>query len=263
MDYEVLNLERREHVAIITLNRPEIMNALSPQLTAEFHRVLDEVGGEKDIRAIVITGNGRGFCSGADVTSWAEARADGQRAPAVSDDPRGIVELAPHMRKIPQPVIAAVNGVAAGAGLGVALAADFRIGSEHARFSSIFVKRSLVPDTAASYTLPKLVGHGVAAEMALTGNIYDAQWALEKGLVNRIVPANELLDTAISLANDIANNPPIVVRSIKRLIDSWYEDLDDVIIRERVGNGDATGSEDKTEAVRAFIEKRKPVFQGR
>ena len=257
--FEALSLTRAGHVATITLNRPEKLNALDPKLTEELHSALDMLAAEMEVRAVVLTGAGRGFCSGADVNQQL-ASLEGQRAPALA---RGIVELAPHIRNMPQPVIAAVNGVAAGAGLGIALACDVRIASEAARFSCIFVKRSLVPDTGSSYTLPRLVGQGIAREMALTGNIYDARWALEKGLVNTVVPAERLLEEARAMARDMASNPPICVRSIKQLLNQHDDDLEEILPLESAANAPSSGSEDRLEAVRAFLEKRQPVFKGR
>ena len=263
MSFEVLSLDLDGHLAVITLRRPEVLNALSRELTAEVHAALDEVAGVDDVRVLILTGEGRGFCSGADVTEWREAQLGRDDRSEPFERKSGIVQLASHLRSIPQPVIAAVNGTAAGAGLGLALTSDIRIASEQAKFSSIFVKRSLVPDTASSYTLPMLVGHGIAAEMALTGNIYDAHWALSVGLVNRVVPADHLMNTAISLGKIIAGNPPLTVRSIKQLLSSSYENIDAILSREGAANAPSEGSEDKVEAVRAFLEKRPPVFWGR
>jgi 2-(1,2-epoxy-1,2-dihydrophenyl)acetyl-CoA isomerase len=259
--YELLKLDRDGHVATITLNRPEKLNALSADLIAEFHTVLDEIDAESEIRAVVLTGNGRGFCSGADVNRQLESL-EGRQSQSPAPTGPGITALGPHIRRISQPVIAAVNGVAAGAGLAIALASDIRIASEEARFSCIFVKRSLVPDTGASYTLPRLVGHGIAMEMALTGNIYSAPWALEKGMVNRVVPADKLIEEALALANDIASNPPICVRAIKQLLNGHDEDLLDILPMESAANIPSSGSEDRLEAVRSFLEKRTPVFKG-
>jgi len=261
-NYELLKVDRTDHVATITLNRPEKLNALTPQLTAEFHAALDVIDAEENIRAVVLTGAGRGFCSGADVNRQLESL-EGRQSQSPAPQGPGITALAPRIRRINQPVIAAVNGVSAGAGLAIALACDIRIASEEARFSCIFVKRSLVPDTGASYTLPRLVGHGIAMEMALSGNIYNASWALEKGLVNSVVPADKLMDEAIALANDIASNPPICVRSIKQLLNGYDEDLVDILPKESAANTPATDSEDRLEAVRSFLEKRPPVFKGR
>ncbi|MCH8224800.1 MAG: enoyl-CoA hydratase/isomerase family protein, partial [Chloroflexi bacterium] len=165
--------------------------------------------------------------------------------------------------RLPQPVIAAINGVAAGAGLSIALASDIRIASDQARFSSIFVKRSLVPDNGASYLLPALAGAGVASEMALTGRIYDAQWALQKGLVNKVVPADQLMEEARSMAEEIASNPPLAVRSTKQLLISHMPEMYRVAREEHEANAPSNGSEDRREAVLSFIEKREPVYKGR
>ena len=257
--YELLSFERTGHVGTITLNRPEKLNALNPQLVSEFHTVLDEIAEDLDIRVVVITGAGRGFCSGADVNRQLESL-QGTAAPAPEGP--GITALAPHLHRIPQPVIAAVNGVSAGAGFGVALASDIRIASEAARFSCIFVKRSLVPDTGSSFTMLRLLGKGLAMEMALTGNVYDAEWALEKGLVNKVVPADRLLDEAMELAHTIASNPPICVRSIKQLVHLHDGDIENVLHMESAANAPAYGSEDRLEAVKSFLEKREPVYKG-
>ena len=174
-----------------------------------------------------------------------------------------ILAVGPHLPKLPQPVIAAVNGVAAGAGLSIALASDIRVASEQARFSSIFIKRALVPDNCASYILPALVGMGVAAEMALTGRIYDAQWALKMGLVNMVVPGDRLIEEAQSLAEEIASNPPLAVRSTKQLLNSRIPDLYRVAKEEDEANGPSNGSEDRREAMLSFIEKRQPVYTGK
>ena len=267
MDYETLLLEKTGHVAILTLTRPDKLNAFDRQLSSEFHAALDEVEGEfPDIRALVLTGAGRGFSSGADVSILAENQSGGQPAGqqgAKADAASSVIALGPRLPRLPQPVIAAVNGVAAGAGLAIALASDIRVASEHARFTSVFIKRALVPDNCASYLLTSLAGTGVAAEMALTGRVYDAQWALQKGLVNRVVPAEELMDEARTLAEEIASNPPLAVRSTKQLLISHLPDLDRIARQEYAANGPSNGSEDKREAVMAFIEKRQPVYQGR
>lgn len=268
MTYSLLTLERSGHVATVTLNRPEKLNALSSELTQELHTVLDEVAREfPEIRAVILTGAGRGFCSGADVAAQAEGlsrQRDGQAQSGAAPSPTSsIPRLAPHIREIPQPVIAAVNGVAAGAGLSIALAADIRIASEEARFSSIFVKRSLVPDTASSYTLAAIAGIGVAMEMALTGHVYDAAWAQEKGLVNKMVSSSHLLDEARAVADEIASNPPICVRSIKQLMYGHGAKLSDVLPMESAANAPSTGTEDRREAVMSFIERRQPVYEGR
>jgi 2-(1,2-epoxy-1,2-dihydrophenyl)acetyl-CoA isomerase len=171
--------------------------------------------------------------------------------------------VAPRLPLIPQPVIAAVNGVAAGAGLSIALASDVRVASDKARFSSIFIKRAGVPDNGASYLLPALAGMGVAAEMSLTGRIYDAQWAYRVGLVNMVVPADRLMEEAKSLAEEIASNPPLAVRATKQLLNGHVPKLQEVDRLEREANVPARDSEDRREAILSFLEKREPVYKGR
>tara|TARA_B100000686_G_C16772880_1_gene966407 strand:- start:720 stop:1559 length:840 start_codon:yes stop_codon:yes gene_type:complete len=273
--YEYLTIERKGYIATITLNRPDRMNALNKELTREFHEVLDEVDLEfPDIRVVIITGAGRGFCAGADVLGQAQTLQQNEEKPASPPAPSdpvslgkvpytNIPTLAEHIRKIAQPVIAAVNGVAVGAGISISLASDIRIASEAARFSEIFVKRSLVPDTGSAYTLSSAVGRGIAMEMALTGRIYDASWALEKHLVNKVVSAEDLMTEAETVAEEIANNPPLCVREIKQLMYSFDPSMEQILTHEHMANGPSFGSQDRKESVMSFVEKRDPVFLGR
>ena len=271
-EFRYINLHRRGYVAVITLQRPDRLNALNRQMAQELHDALEQLaGGFPETRAVVITGAGPGFCSGADVGDIAEQVANPMPHPrnreldpssGAGQGPSIIMRLAPHLRQIPQPVIAAVNGVAAGAGLGIALACDIRLASDKARFTSVFVKRSLVPDAGVSQILAALVGPGIAAEMALTGRICNAQWALAKGLVNQVVPAGELMSQAESLAQDIAANPPLAVKATKELFNNHYPDLNQVIEAEHQANDAVRGTADQKEAVQAFLEKREPKFTG-
>ena len=146
--------------------------------------------------------------------------------------------------------------------MGLALSCDIRVGSESARFTSVFVKRSLVPDAGVSQLLGMLVGPGVASEMALTGKVYDSHWALEKGLLNKVVPEEELLEHAKSMAAEIAANPPLAVKATKELMNRHYPDLKNVIELEHLANEAVRGTADQKEAVQAFLEKREPNFVG-
>ena len=254
-----VSLEHVDRVARVTMNRPDKLNALSSDMAAELHATLDSVASDSSVRAVILTGAGRGFCSGADVIELLAADT------GTEDVQPGfrITDLSARIRSMPQPVIAAVNGVAAGAGLAIALACDVRIASQEASFSSIFVKRSLVPDAGASYLLPRLVGQSAAMEMALTGNVYDAQWALEKGLLSRVVPADRLMQESSTLAGSIADNPPLAVRATRSIL---YDGDDDALAaamrRESEANALLSATHDAREAVLAFLEKRPPVYRG-
>ncbi|HLF07766.1 MAG TPA: enoyl-CoA hydratase/isomerase family protein [Dehalococcoidia bacterium] len=266
--YEAVKLERDGLIAVISLNRPERLNAVDSQLTADFHRALDDVAEDEGIRVVILTGEGRGFCSGADVTGM-RARAEGSPQTAPASPAQGAAAgaataLPVHMRRIPQPVIGAINGVASGMGLSIALACDFRIASDQARFASIFIKRSFMPDNGATFLLTHLAGPGIAAEMALTGNVYEADWALQKGLVNKVVPHAQLLDEARSYAEAVAGNPPIAVRMTKQLLQrGLLASLEEAIRAESEGNNLTRETEDWREAVLSFLEKRPAVFKGR
>ena len=265
MDYEAIILERQGPVAIMTLNRPEVLNAINDQITRDIHAGLDEVAADTAIRVLILTGAGRGFCSGADVRGLAR-RADGE---GPNNEGRDLVaqstaaaSIPVHLRRTPQPVIGALNGIAAGMGLGIALACDIRIASEEARVSSIFIKRSIMPDNGVSHTISKLAGYGIAAEMALTGNIYNAEWAMSKGLVNSVVPHESLMDETMAMAETIAGNPPIGVRLTKQILyRNLYANLEQSITNESYFNSLTFQTEDYKEAVRSFLEKRQPVFK--
>jgi 2-(1,2-epoxy-1,2-dihydrophenyl)acetyl-CoA isomerase len=269
VSYENVEVERVEHVGVIRLNRPKMLNALSPGLCLDLNDALDELEADfPDIRAIILTGNGRGFCSGADLSGqMAVATGTAPEPTGKAPEPAPnlaelITPLAPRMRRVAQPIIAAINGVAAGGGLALSLAAEIRIASDQARFASIFVKRALVPDTGASASLVDLVGLGIAAEMVFTGRLFDARWALAKGLVNAVVPRERLMDEALTLAGEIAANPPLTVRSAKKLLNRRFP-LDDALPHEMPANAPSAPSQDRIEAIRAFAEKRPGVYQGR
>lgn len=264
-DYKYLSFETINHTGLVTLRRPDMMNALNKELTLELHHVLENISGLfPSIRVVVLTGEGNGFCSGADLSRMSSQGSE-NRKNSVSRGRGGrrIQELAAAIRAIPQPVIAAVNGAAVGAGLSIALASDIRIASEDARFSAIFVRRGLVPDTAASATITSIAGHGVAAEMALTGKIYDAQWAGSHGLVNRIVPPGKLMEDALSTAEEISSNPPLAVKNTKKLMREVMLDWHQVISNEDSAGDPLYDTDDQAEAIAAFLQKRTPNYRGK
>ncbi|MBI2170769.1 MAG: enoyl-CoA hydratase/isomerase family protein [Chloroflexi bacterium] len=266
MSYTTLAFEVKDSVAMVTLNRPEVLNAINRQMQDELEAALGQAL-EQGARVVVLTGAGRGFCSGADVTNMAPAQS--RRGHPLAQDPVRQVRKplgwpALRLHRFPKPTIAAVNGVAAGAGLSLAMACDLRIAGESARFSSIFVRRALAPDYGCTYLLPRLVGMEKALEMMYTGDIIDAQEALRIGLVGRVVPDSELMSTAIGLAERLAQGPPITIELIKRVAyRSLANTLEDQMLLESQAQAVAQETEDYREGVRSFLEKRPPQFKGR
>jgi enoyl-CoA hydratase/carnithine racemase len=257
-----LLVERREHVAILTLNRPERMNAMTTELAGALHDTLGELeDGFPEVRAIVLTGAGRGFCSGMDTRHMAQQAASGVRE--VVPPGRHIPDVVPHIRRMPQPVIAAVNGPALGAGFAFVLASDLRIASEEARFGTIFINRSIGPGAGSSNTLVSAVGPTVAAEVFFTGRIYDAVWAQRVGLVSSVVEASRLLPEALALAEEIASKPPLAIRLTKELMHRTSTSLEQVLEWEAEVNSSLNSTEDYREALTAYVEKRDPVYHGR
>jgi enoyl-CoA hydratase/carnithine racemase len=265
---DVLQIERTGHVVVLTMNRPDSLNAMSSEMVAEFHSTLDTLEGEfPEVRAIVLTGNGRGFCSGTDVKALAASVANGPRQPAKREPgakrPRNIGDIGARLYHMPQAVISAVNGIAVGAGFALVLASDIRIAAQPARFAGIFINRSLPPDGGSSYTLAHLVGPAVASEVLFTGRIYDSEWALRVGLVSSVVEPDQLLPDAMALAEEIAAKPPIALRETKQLMRRFGPNLSDVVELEMDVLDVLAATEDQVEAIKSFTEKRAPVFSGR
>lgn len=264
MKFESLLYEVKNRVATLTLNRPDRLNALGGTLREDLHAAIIAAGDDPEIGAIVITGAGRGFCSGGDVKSMSEKDAAGQssttreRVAPVRD--RCVLA----MRDCPKPIIAAINGAAAGAGMNLALACDLRIASTAAKFSQAFVKRGLAPDWAGSYFLPRVVGTAKACELIFTGDSLDANEALRLGIVNSVVAPEELMNAAYALARRIAAGPPVAIALAKRAI---YRNLEaglrEALEYETFAQTVCKDTEDSKEGVKAFMEKRAPVFKGR
>jgi len=264
MTYKCLLYDVTDGVATLTLNRPERLNALGDTLRDDLHDAVLRVSEDDNVRVVVITGAGKGFCSGGDVKAMHEARETGrQRALMERVAPsRDRVLLA--MRDAPQPFIAAVNGAAAGAGMNIALACDIRIASTAARFGQTFVKRGLHPDWGGTYFLPRVVGTAKACELIFTGEIVDAQEALRLGIVSAVHPPEELMPAAHALARKIADGPPIAIRLAKRAIyHNLDSDLRQALEFETFAQNICFDTEDAAEGIRAFVEKRPPAFRGR
>lgn len=268
MEYRDLTLEERDGVALVTLNRPEKLNALGARIVHELMHFFDRAEREDAIKAIVITGAGRAFSAGADLTGDPSEDKDLDERDGYRRMKEGAIGhwgvLSKQLGHCPKPVIAAVNGISAGAGLSLALSADIRIASTEARFISVFVRRGLVPDTGATFYLPQLVGPSRALEMMFTGDEVTAEQAERWGLVNRVVPPEQLLDEAMALATRIARGPSIAIELSKRLVhDLTREGLGRQLQAEAWAQNVVGTAEDRAEGVRAFIEKRQPQWTGR
>lgn len=257
----VLDIEVRDHVATATLNRPEAMNSIDPELRQALHALWRRIALDDDIRVAVLTGAGdRAFCAGADLkktnpptTSYA-ARAFG------SSEPDHLLDGFPN----DTPLIAAVNGYAIGGGLELALACDIRIAADHAQFGLAEVRVGSIPGAGGTQTLPRAVGQSMARQMLFTGDRIDATTALRCGLVSEVVEPEDLLSRATEIAARIASNAPLSVRAVKRLVDQ----AGDVPLRtgmefERHVWGVLRDAEDRIEGRKAFQEKRKPEYRGR
>lgn len=260
---ETIEYEVADGVATIALNRPDKRNAINMQLHRDFAAALKLVSRDRAVRAVLLTGRGVGFCAGQDLSEFGMARADPEfrvDEHVRSTFNRTILAL----RALEVPVVAAVNGVAAGAGWSLALAADIRFASEDARFTQAFARIGLVPDTGSTWFLPELIGTSRTLELAYTGDMIDAQRALDWGLVNHVVPGDELLTRAHEYAARIAAMPTRALALTRRAVyRAPNATLEDALEYEAQLQQHAAASEDHVEGVTAFLEKRDPVFVGR
>jgi enoyl-CoA hydratase len=260
MEFKNTLYEKSEGTATITINRPEVLNALNEEAILEILARLEDAKGDETIRVIVVTGAGdRAFSAGADIKMIKDM--DSSKARDVS---RLGHKLCDTVEELEKPVIAAINGYALGGGLELAMACDIRIASENARLGQTEIKLGLIPGWGGTQRLPRFLGKGVAKEMIFTGKNIDAKTAERLGLVNAVVPHDQLRSVVRELAREIADKPPVSIRLAKELINSSLEtSLRVGETREAEAFGIAASTEDFREGVDAFLKKRKPKFEGR
>ena len=266
MEYRDLLYDVSDGIATVTLNRPERMNAISAGMLASFSDAFRAADADRDVRVIILTGAGRGFCAGLDL------KEQGSNANSNSVNGSGglpakfdIANSPPIvLHQTDKPVICALNGAAAGYGLDIALGCDIRIASDAAKMAAVFTRRGVLPESGGTWLLPRLVGWAKASEIAFTGRVLSAQESLDAGLVNRIVPADQLMTEARALATEIAKNAPMAVQATKRMmrlgLDETFEANVHHVYLQLLP---LFRSHDFTEGVKAFVEKREPVFEGR
>ncbi|AHH18392.1 enoyl-CoA hydratase/isomerase family protein [Nocardia nova SH22a] len=262
---DMLLFERRERVALLTLNRPDKLNAIDPDLHREFMSALDEVRQDDSVWALVITGAGRGFCSGVDLT---RAPTSGEAAePSQNerlDEVKWFGRQALAVATLDKPVIAAVNGVAAGMGMSLSLACDLRVGGERSRFRTAMVARSRCPDSGMSWFLTRALGYARAADLVLTNRDVSGTEAYRLGLLDRFVGTDDVVDGALELADEITHLPPIAVRTSKQVLQhALVSDLRTALIYEATSLPRARSApNDAKESALAFAEKRPPRYTG-
>lgn len=260
-----LVLSKEKGVATLTLNRPDKMNAMTTAMWEELQRTAEELRHDDEVRVLVLTGAGRAFCAGTDVEKRLSARIAGERLERTRAEllEPPILSIAPAIQNIGKPTIAAINGVAVGAGLSLALLCDLRIASEGARFAATWIRVGLVPDIGATYFLPRTVPIDKALQMFFTGDFIDAQEAERIGLVTQVVPEGELTKVTQELALRLAKGPSVALELIKRAV---YQSLSNDLVKqlhfERYAQNLCYQTEDYREGVKAFMEKRQPVFKG-
>jgi len=271
MDFETIIYEKSEGIATIILNRPERMNALNNEMIREWAQALEEARLDPEVRVVILTGAGRGFCAGADLRGGGLGLAEAaqRESPPTPAERRNWLRDSVHyvpraMALLDKPYIAAVNGAAVGAGMDMASMCDIRFAADTARFSMGYVRMGLIPGDGGCYFLPRIVGVAKALELIWTGDFMDAQEALRTGYVSRVVPPDDLVATTREFAKRLVEGPAVAIQLAKRLV---YRGLEASVLEalEQASQAMAMvqSTEDAREGPRAFIEKRPPKFQGR
>ncbi|MFX1450266.1 MAG: enoyl-CoA hydratase/isomerase family protein [Promethearchaeota archaeon] len=262
MNFEELILEKKDHIAIITLNAPENRNALGIVISTELHKALDECDNDPEVRVVVLKGAGKGFSSGGNLK---EMRDNLTNAEQYMDNLlKAIYTAIPKIQKISKPVIASVHGFAIGAGMNLALACDIVVATDNAIFSESFVKVGLIAAGHSTLLLPKLIGLKKAAELCLIGDSISAKEAFNLGIINKIVPEAALESETMEYAKKIADGPPLAVQATKKMLYSYFEHSEEEHAeQERKTQIEMATTDDYREGVMSFFEKRKPVFKGK
>lgn len=259
MAYQFLKYELADGVLTITLNRPDVYNALNDEITFELQDAWKAAAKDEAVRVVVLTGEGKAFCSGQDLKAGA-----GQKRSFLDSLHKRYNPIIRAMRNLPKPVICRLNGVAAGAGCSMALACDMIIASEEATLIEVFVNIGLVPDSGSAYFLPRLVGMSKAFELCAMGNKVKAAEALELGLVSKVVPSAQLDEAVKAYTDYFSKAPTKAIGIIKKMLNkSATSTLDDMLDYEAYCQETAGSTHDHQEGVKAFLEKRKPVFLGK
>lgn len=264
MDYQDIIYTKKEGVATITLNRPDARNSYSSEMLEGIYYSMEDAAKDDGVRVLVLTGAGQAFCAGADVKAMTE-KFD-QPSGKQEEREQKVSEMQVHscLDRFEKPLIAAVNGVAAGGGLDFALACDIRIASDRARFAEVYIRRGLLPLGGGTYYLPRLVGIDRACLLILTGDMIDAKEAERIGLVTMVVPHEELESATWELAEKLAKGPPLAIKRAKRAIYEGLEmDIESTLNYVTPIIKELHDSEDHKEGAQAFVEKREPFFKGR
>jgi enoyl-CoA hydratase/carnithine racemase len=265
-EYADLFYDVDSHVATITLNRPDRLNAISAPMLESLSQALRDADKDRDIRVIVITGAGRGFCAGLDLKDLMAGTGIGSNGADGLANARFDLANSPPvvLHTTDKPVICAINGPAAGYGMDLALGCDIRIASSEAKLAAVFTKRGILPESGGAWLLPRLIGWAKAAEIAFAGRTLSAHEALDAGLVNQVVEPDRLLPATRELAAEIAANAPLAVQATKRMMRLGLEETFEANVHHVfLQLLPLFGSKDFGEGVKAFIEKRQPEFQGR
>ena len=265
MSNSVILYEKRGPTALVTLNRPEKMNASNDEMAQELVNCLENIDKDKDVRVVVITGAGKAFCAGADLRERFLPKIEQRKKGALKDVTEEFSEVgALALSRLRKVTIAAVNGIASGVGCTLALGCDIRIAAATAKFGFPFLRVGILPEFGATYYLPRLVGIGKACELVFTGQSLEAEEAEKIGLVNKIVPPEKLMDEAMAMAQKIAQMPPLALAVSKRALYQGLRapDLASQLQYEALALVHLFGTADHEEGVRSFLEKREPVFKG-